>query len=111
MLKRHFLAIIFFIIFFILIISTYQDYSLPWDEKIFFNTGKYYAINTLDFLRLPHNLSNNGFAPTPYHIKGHGAFSDVLIVFASLPFRNFNFESLHLLRALSSLPIFIFVYW
>ena len=111
MLKQHFLTLVFFIFIFILIISTYQDYGLPWDEKIFFNTGKYYAINTLDFLRLPHNLSNNGFAPTPYHIKGHGVFSDVLIVFASLPFRNFNFESLHLLRALSSLPIFILVYW
>src|SRR3989338_6205397 len=111
MLKRHYLAVIFLIFIFVLILFSYKDYGVPWDEKIFFSTGKFYAIKILYFIRIPHNLTNNGFEPTPHHIKGHGVFYDVLIIFASLPFKNFNFETLHLLRALFSLPIFLFVYW
>ena len=111
MLKRHYLAVIFLIFIFVLIVFNYKDYGIAWDEKIFFNTGKFYAIKIMDYLRLPHNLTNNGFEPTPHHIKGHGVFSDILIIFASLPFKNFNFETLHLLRAIFSLPIFFLIYW
>jgi len=111
MLKRHHLAIIFLIFIFILIISTYKDYGVPWDEKVFFNTGKYFVVKLFNYLKIPTNLSTGAFEPTPYHLKGHGVFMDMLTVFAALLFRNFNFETLHLIRALFALPIFFLLYW
>ena len=111
MIRRHFPAFLFLLFLLILIVLSYKDYGIAWDEKVFLNVGKYYTVKIFDFFHIPTNLSTGGFEPTPYHTLGHGAFYDILIVFVSLPFRNFNFETLHLIRALFSLPIFFLVYW
>lgn len=110
-LKKNYLLIFFIMLLVILIFLTYKDYGIPWDEKVYFNTGKYYTVNLFKFLKIPTNLSTSGFEPTPHHLKGHGVFMDMLTVFYSLPFRNFNFETLHLVRALLAVPIFILLYW
>ncbi len=109
--KRHtlFLAFISFLLF--LILLTYKGYGVAWDEKVFFNTGKYFVVKLFEVLNIPTNLSTTGFEPTSYHILGHGVFMDMLTVFAGLLFPNFNFETLHLIRALFALPIFILLYW
>src|SRR3989344_8760697 len=109
--KRHYLVIVFISFLLFLILFTYKDYGVPWDEKIFFNTGKYFVVKLFNFFRMPTNLSASGFEPTPHHIKGHGVFMDMLVVFAGMVFPNFNFETLHLVRALFALPIFILLYW
>src|SRR3989338_5246413 len=109
--KRHLLLVCFSILLLTLIFATYKDYGVPWDEKVFFNTGKYYVVKLFNFLNISTNLSTGGFEPTFYHLKGHGVFMDVLTVFAGLPFSNFNFETLHLIRALYAIPIFLLLYW
>src|SRR3989338_5299687 len=108
--KRHLLLVCFSILLLTLIFATYKDYGVPWDEKVFFNTGKYYVVKLFNFLNISTNLSTGGFEPTFYHLKGHGVFMDVLTVFAGLPFSNFNFETLHLIRALYAIPIFLLLY-
>lgn len=102
---------IFLIFLIILIFVTYKHYGVPWDEKIFFNVGKYFASSFLNFLHFNNNLNLQGFIPTDYHIKGHGVFYDIFIVFVTLILKNFSVEKLHLIRALSSIPIFICVYF
>lgn len=111
LIKRNILFIVFMFFLLYLILFTYKDYGVPWDEKIFFNTGKYYVVKLFNFLRIPTNLSTNGFEPTPYHLRGHGVFMDMTVVLAGLFFPRFNFEILHLLRALFALPIFFLLYW
>ena len=110
-LKRHILIFIFLAFLLLLIFLTYKDYGVPWDEKIFFSTGKYFVVKLFNFLQIPTNLSTAGFEPTPHHIKGHGVFKDMLTVFAGMLFPKFDFETLHLIRALLAIPIFILVYW
>lgn len=109
---KKYLGLGIFLVFLIaLIFLTYEHYGVPWDEKIFFNVGKYFASSILNFLHLQNNLNLQGFVPTDYHIKGHGVFYDILIVFVTLLLKNFSVEKLHLIRALSSIPIFICVYF
>lgn len=109
--KRNILFILFISFLLSLIFLTYKDYGIPWDEKIFFNTGKYYVVKLFNILNIETNLSTNGFEPTPYHLKGHGVFMDMLTVFTALLLPNFSFETLHLIRALFAIPIFILLYW
>src|SRR3989344_2167432 len=110
-LKRHILIFIFIFFLLYIILFTYKDYGVPWDEKIFFSTGKYFVVKFFNFLQIPTNLSTAGFEPTSHHIKGHGVIMDMLSVFAGMLFSKFNFETLHLIRALFAAPIFILVYW
>ncbi|MBI2641435.1 glycosyltransferase family 39 protein, partial [Candidatus Roizmanbacteria bacterium] len=108
--KRHVFELLFFFLFFFLIFLTYQDYGIAWDEKIFFNVGAYYAKELLNFLRIPHNLNLGEFVPTPYHIRGHGVFFDVIFAFVTVFFERFSYEIVHLTRALFALPIFLLIY-
>ncbi|OGK25603.1 hypothetical protein A2954_01265 [Candidatus Roizmanbacteria bacterium RIFCSPLOWO2_01_FULL_37_12] len=110
-LKEKLFIIIFISFLLSLIFLTYKDYGIPWDEKVFFSTGKFFVVKLLNFLQIPTNLSTVGFEPTPHHLKGHGVFMDMLSVGAGMLFPLFNFEVLHLIRALFAAPIFILVYW
>lgn len=108
--KKYIPLIIFLLVLLILILTTYKDYGVPWDEKVFFNVGKYYTKSLFDFFHIKTNLDNAGFVPTEYHIKGHGVVSDIIVVFASLFFRIFSFETIHLIRALIAIFIFAALY-
>lgn len=109
--KKNLGLTLFLIIILGLIFLTYKDYGVAWDEKIFFNTGKYFLVEFLNFFRIKSNLDLGGFVPTPYHLAGHGILYDFLIVAATIFLRTFSFEALHLMKALFSLPIFIIVYF
>lgn len=109
--KRHILLVLFLVFLLSLILLTYKDYGIPWDEKVFFSTGKYFAVETLHYFRIPTNLSVGNFKPTIYHLKGHGVFMEMLVVVAGMFFPRFNFETLHLIRAVFAVPIFVLVYW
>lgn len=111
LIRRHLFFLFFIFSLLSLIFLTYKDYGIAWDEKVFINVGKYYLISIFNLLHLSTNLTANGFVPTPYHTLGHGAFYDVFIILASFFLPKVNFETIHLLRALSAVPIFILVYW
>ena len=108
--KKNIGFLIFILVLVALILLTYKDYGVAWDEKIFFNTGKYFLAKLLDFFHIANNLDLQGYVPTPYHLAGHGILYDLLIVSSTILLRSFSFETLHLLKALFALPIFLFVY-
>lgn len=110
LIKKHLFFILFFALLLFLIFLTYKDYGIPWDEKIYFSVGKYYLKATLDLFHVRNNLDTGGFVPTDYHIKGHGVVSDIMVIAASILFPHFSFETLHLVRAIFGVFIFILVY-
>lgn len=111
LIKRNILLIGFLCLLIPLLLLLYKDFGVPWDEKIFFEVGRFYLVQVFNALHIPTNLSTEGFTPTPYHVLGHGVFMDMVTVLAGLPFPHFNFETLHLIRAFFSIPIFILAFW
>lgn len=109
-LKQH-LGLIFFIIFLILlIVLTYKDYGITWDEKVVLNTSKYFLEKILHFLGIPSNLNSAGFQPPWYQAQGHGILYDLLQIVVTPFFGEFNFAKYHLIKALFAIPTFIILY-
>ncbi len=109
--KKNIGLVLFLIVLLVLIITTYKDYGVAWDEKIFFNTGKYFLVQVLQFFNIKSNLNLDGFVPTPYHLAGHGVLYDFLIVSSTIFLRSFSFEILHLMKAIFAIPVFILIYF
>jgi len=108
--KKHYLLIVFLIFLIGLIFFTHKDYGVTWDENIFLQVGKHFVAHILDFLHFSHNLDIIKLSHNDPHLQSHGVIFDIVNVFLSLLFKNFSFETYHLLKALSSLPTFIFLY-
>jgi hypothetical protein len=109
-LKKHYLFFIFLSFVVILVFLTYKNYGITWDEVYYTHIGKYFAIQILDTFKIPHNLIENSFIPTEIHLKAHGVFFDVLVIFLTPLFKSFNLEIYHLIKALLALLSFIFLY-
>ncbi|OGK16190.1 hypothetical protein A2774_04925 [Candidatus Roizmanbacteria bacterium RIFCSPHIGHO2_01_FULL_39_12c] len=108
--KRHLLLSIFIALLLLLIFLTYRDFGIPWDEKVFYNTGRYYTAKIFNRAGIPIYIDSQGFTPTDYHIKGHGVVYDIFVFILTLPWQNFTYENLHLLRALIAVLIFVVLY-
>ncbi|OGK12097.1 hypothetical protein A3C98_04055 [Candidatus Roizmanbacteria bacterium RIFCSPHIGHO2_02_FULL_37_15] len=109
--KRHIPATAFFIVLLIFIFSSYKDYGIAWDEKVYIETGRHYLIKIFDLFGISHNLKETKpFLHGGVHIKTHGVFFDIVVILTSLFFKNFNLELYHLIKALYSSFIFLFLY-
>ncbi len=106
-LKEYWLLIAFIVFLFFLIFYTYRDYGIAWDEKVYLQVGRYYLLQVLNFFHVANNLSGLTIVPSDIHLKTHGVFFDVVVVFSSVFFRSFNFETYHLIKALFAIFIFI----
>ncbi len=104
----HILSIVFLIG---LNVVTYKDYGIVWDEKYYFDQGKYYLDQILRSLGLASNLTLGNFKPIPLHIKAHGVLFDILAVVFIPFFKTFTFEKYHLIKAMMAVPIFILLGW
>lgn len=95
-----------------MILSTYKDYGIMWDEKVFIAAGQYYLAAIFDFLNPGHNLPRVNLDSIPFiksHLKAHGVILDIFFAAIILFFKLNTFEALHLLRAFLAIPIFILV--
>lgn len=111
LIKKHYLFFIFLFLLIVLIFSTYKDYGVTWDENVYIQAGRYYTIPILNALKIPHNLIDSQYNfDNGTHVRSHGVFFDVIIIFLTPLFRTFNFETYHLIKALLSLFSFIFLY-
>ena len=113
--KKNLLIVLFIFFLLSLILLTYRDYGIAWDEKVFFNGGKYYTKQLLHFLNIKTNLDTTWYeaniVPYPYHEMNHGFVFDIAVFLIGSFFPRFNFEVLHLIRALFAIPIFYLTYW
>lgn len=111
MIKKYKLHILFVAFLIILILFTYKDYGITWDENFFLNIGKYFINGLLRIVNINSNLTTQGALPYYFelHLKGHGVIFDMGAVFFSLFFKKFSFEIYHLIKALMAVPIFLFV--
>jgi len=76
-LKKHYLFLIFLSLIVILIFLTYKNYGVTWDEIYYVKVGRYYTIQILNTLKIPHNFIEDNFIPEKIHILTHGVFFDV----------------------------------
>ncbi len=109
--KKYFPHILLVILLIWLNLITYKDYGIVWDEKYYFDLGKYYLAQTLKTLGVGSNLVLGDFKPVLSHIQTHGVFFDILAVTVSLFFKTFTFEKYHLIKAMIAIPIFILLGW
>ena len=104
--KWHFLFIVSLVT---LILFTYKDYGISWDENYFLNIGKYFINALLRLIHINSNLVVQGLPSKDYfelHLKGHGVIFDMTAVFFSLFFKNFSFEIYHHLQLYLKLKTF-----
>jgi hypothetical protein len=109
-LKKHYLFLIFLSLIVILVFLTYKDYGIAWDEVYYIQIGRHYTIQLLNTLKISHNLIEQNFVPIEVHLQSHGVFFDVLVILLTPLFRNFNFETYHLIKALLALFSFVLLY-
>ena len=109
-LKKHYLFLIFLSLIVILIFLTYKNYGVTWDEIYYVKVGRYYTIQILNTLKIPHNFIEDNFIPEKIHILTHGVFFDVFVILLTPLFRSFNLEIYHLIKALLALLSVILLY-
>ncbi|MDH7475917.1 MAG: glycosyltransferase family 39 protein [Microgenomates group bacterium] len=107
--KKYWLHFLFVTALIFLIFFIYRDYGIAWDEPYYANYGRDFVNSLFNLLNLKTNLTVVKIDTKEMHLKGHGVIFDILITLSTLFFKNFNFESFHLIKALFALPTFIFI--
>lgn len=101
----------FFIFLLIIILLTYKNYGIGWDENRFVSTGKYHIINFLKLIGINSNLQDDTSKYYYFDVKGHtashGILFDVITVGLSLFFNRITYETFHLIRGLLTIPTFL----
>ncbi|MBI4009032.1 glycosyltransferase family 39 protein [Candidatus Roizmanbacteria bacterium] len=110
MIKKNLLFFLFITSLLVIIFLTYKDYGIAWDEKVYIQVGRHYLIQIFNLFRIPHNLTESTFIHGGVHIRTHGVFFDLITLLSTLPFKKFTFELYHLIKALYSVLIFVFLY-
>jgi len=113
--RDYFAHLVFIFLLCFVVIKTYSVYSIGWDEVDYVTYGKHYTIKILDTFSIPHKIVDDkdiyleGWI-FEKHKKGHGVIFDI----ANFSIASFlpggpTFENIHLTRALSAIPIFLFL--
>ncbi|OGK21857.1 hypothetical protein A3C23_00730 [Candidatus Roizmanbacteria bacterium RIFCSPHIGHO2_02_FULL_37_13b] len=111
--RRNALVLVFLIVLIGLLFVTYKDYGISWDEQYYIDFGKHYVIQFFDFFQIKHNLIDDSKRLGPLfqiHLKGHGVLLDIITIIILFLLRNSSFETIHLIKALLSVPIFLVVF-
>lgn len=111
--KKYWLHVLFILVLIGLIVLTYQDYGIIWDEKFYLDIGKYFLAKIFQLLHIKNNLVVMDYAPViDTQVQGHGVIFDILLVFLSIFSKTFTFETNHLIKALAiGAPTFILLAW
>lgn len=100
---------VFLFAVFILIVRTYSDYGVAWDEIKTIVLGKHYFLKFLNFfgIHISYLIDNVAYyfprELFTIHLQGHGVLYDVATFVGVFLIGNFSFETFHLVRGLLSL--------
>lgn len=112
MLKKNFwLKLYFIFILFILaiVLLSYRDYGISWDQWDYLEIGKFFTGKIFDRIGISNNIvSGYDSRPIhPQHLQSRGAFFDVLISFIIIFVPNATVAITHLIYALIGLVAII----
>jgi len=106
---RFKIGIIIFVVLLLLIIATYRNYGVSWDETSYRNYGLYF-IQTINNFFSPKIIVDNSLRPSRLHLMGHGVVFTILECAAANFIGGCSFNNLHLVKASLQIITFIFVY-
>lgn len=96
---------ILYVVFLLVIVITYYDWGISWDEEFYLQSGLFYAEHFFDTSQILKTVPRS-------HLLTHGALLDAFYVFPiKVISRTDSFELLHLTKALIASLTLVFVWW